>query len=125
MRAREKGEGGGLIVPLGQQPHMEVAIKVLHPELSASISAERFEREIKLAAKLQHPNILGLYDSGITDGLLYYVMPFIKGESWSGWIGRGQLPIDDAIQLTLEVAEALGAAHATGIVHRDIKPENC
>src|SRR5688572_28614995 len=103
----------------------DVAIKVLHPELSASIGAERFEREIKLAAKLQHPNILGLYDSGSADGLLYYVMPFIKGESLRDRLDReGQLPIDDAVQLTLEVAEALGHAHAAGIVHRDIKPEN-
>ena len=124
---RELGKGGMAIVYLARdiRHDREVAIKVLHPELSASIGAERFEREIKLAAKLQHPNILGLYDSGITDGLLYYVMPFIKGESLRDRLDReGQLPIDDAIQLTLEVAEALGAAHATGIVHRDIKPEN-
>jgi len=103
----------------------EVAIKVLHPELSASIGGERFEREIKLAAKLQHPHILGMYDSGQADGLLYYVMPFVKGESLRDRLDReGQLPIDDAIQLILEVADALGAAHAQGIVHRDIKPEN-
>jgi hypothetical protein len=86
----------------------DVAIKVLHPELSASIGADRFEREIKLAARLQHPNILGLYDSGATEGLLYYVMPFIKGESLRDRLDReGQLPIDDAINITLEVAEAL------------------
>ena len=124
---RELGKGGMAVVYLAKDVRhdREVAIKVLHPELSASIGAERFEREIKLAAKLQHPNILGLYDSGVTDGLLYYVMPFIKGESLRDRLDReGQLPIDDAIQLTLEVAEALGHAHAAGIVHRDIKPEN-
>src|SRR5262245_29865849 len=103
----------------------EVAIKVLHPELSASIGAERFEREIKLSAKLQHPHILGLIDSGEADKLLYYVMPFVKGESLRDRLEReGQLPIEDAVQITLEVADALGHAHAQGIVHRDIKPEN-
>ncbi len=103
----------------------DVAIKVLLPELSASIGAERFEREIRLAAKLQHPHILGLFDSGVADGLLYYVMPFVKGESLRDRIDReGMLPIDDAIAITLEVAGALGHAHVLGIVHRDIKPEN-
>ncbi len=103
----------------------KVAIKVLHEDLSATIGAERFEREIKLAAKLQHPNILGLYDSGQTDGLLYYVMPFVEGEALRDRLDReGQLPIEDAIQLILEVADALGYAHKQGIVHRDIKPEN-
>ncbi len=124
---RELGSGGMATVFLAKdlRHEREVAIKVLHPELSASIGAERFEREIKLAARLQHPNILGLYDSGAADGLLYYVMPFIKGESLRDRIDREtQLPIDDAIQITLEVAEALGHAHAAGIVHRDIKPEN-
>jgi serine/threonine-protein kinase len=124
---RELGKGGMATVFLARdiRHDREVAIKVLHPELSASIGAERFEREIKLAAKLQHPNILGLYDSGAADGLLYYVMPFIKGEALRDRLDReGQLPIDDAVQIALEVAEALGHAHAAGIVHRDIKPEN-
>jgi serine/threonine-protein kinase len=124
---RELGRGGMATVYLAKdiRHDRDVAIKVLHPELSASIGADRFEREIKLAAKLQHPNILGLYDSGVADTLLYYVMPFIKGESLRDRLDReGQLPIDDAIQITLEVAEALGHAHAAGIVHRDIKPEN-
>ena len=103
----------------------EVAVKVLLPELSASIGGDRFEREIRLAAKLQHPHILGLYDSGSADGLLFYVMPFVKGESLRDRLDReGQLPIDDAIQITLEVASALGHAHEQNIVHRDIKPEN-
>src|SRR4051812_9347696 len=103
----------------------EVAIKGLHPELGASIGGGRFGREIKLAAKLQHPHILGLYDSGEADGLLFYVMPFVKGESLRDRLDReGQLPIDDALQITLEVADALGHAHTQNIVHRDIKPEN-
>jgi serine/threonine-protein kinase len=124
---RELGRGGMATVYLGQdiRHEREVAIKVLHPDLSASIGADRFEREIKLAAKLQHPHILSLYDSGEADGLLFYVMPFVKGESLRDRIDReGQLPIDDAVQLILEVAEALGLAHSLGIVHRDIKPEN-
>jgi serine/threonine-protein kinase len=124
---RELGRGGMATVYLAKdlKHDREVAIKVLLPELSASIGAERFEREIRLAAKLQHPHILGLYDSGIADGLMYYVMPFVKGESLRDRIDReGMLPIDDAIGITLEVAGALGHAHALGIVHRDIKPEN-
>jgi len=103
----------------------EVAIKVLDPDLAATIGGERFEREIKLAAKLQHPHILGLFDSGAVDGLLFYVMPFVKGESLRDRLEReGQLPLDDAIQIALEVADALGHAHAHDIIHRDIKPEN-
>jgi len=102
-----------------------VAIKVLHPELAASIGSERFEREIRVAAKLQHPHILGLFDSGQADGLLYYVMPFVQGESLREWLDRqGQLPLEDALQIALEVADALAHAHARGVVHRDIKPEN-
>ena len=102
-----------------------VAIKVLHPDLSATIGSERFEREIKLAARLQHPHILGLHDSGQADGLLYYVMPFVQGESVRDRLNREhQLPVDEALQITLEVADALGYAHSQGIIHRDIKPEN-
>jgi len=103
----------------------EVAIKVLHPDLAASLGPERFDREIKFAAKLQHPNILGLFDSGEANGLLYYVMPFVYGESLRERIARdGLLPVDFAIHVALEVADALGYAHMLGIVHRDIKPEN-
>ena len=123
----ELGRGGMATVYLATdvKHDREVAIKVLLPELSASIGGERFEREIRLAAKLQHPHILGLFDSGIADGLLYYVMPFVKGESLRDRLDReGMLPVDDAIAITLEVADALGYAHALGIVHRDIKPEN-
>ena len=124
---KELGRGGMATVYLAKdvKHDREVAIKVLLPDLSASIGAERFEREIKLAAKLQHPHILGLFDSGSALGLLYYVMPFVKGESLRDRIEReGQLPVEDAIGIALEVADALGHAHAQGIVHRDIKPEN-
>ena len=124
---RELGRGGMATVYLANdvKHEREVAIKVLLPDLSASIGAERFEREIRTAAKLQHPHILGLFDSGSALGLLYYVMPFVKGESLRDRIEReGQLPVEDAICIALEVADALGYAHAQGIVHRDIKPEN-
>jgi TolB-like protein len=124
---RELGAGGMATVFLAQDVKhgREVAIKVLHPDLAASLGAERFEREIRLAAKLQHPHILGLYDSGADNGLLYYVMPFVKGESLRDRIVReGMLPVEDAIRVTLEVCGALGYAHEHGIVHRDIKPEN-
>ncbi len=121
------GEGGMATVYLAQDVRHDrpVAIKVLHPEIAAEIGPERFLREIKLAAKLQHPHILGLYDSGEADGLLFYVMPFVQGESLRDKIDREQqLSVDDALGITLEVADALGYAHAQGIVHRDIKPEN-
>jgi len=124
---RELGRGGMATVYLANDVKhgREVAIKVLLPELSATLGAERFEREIRVAAKLQHPHILGLFDSGSADGLLFYVMPFVKGESVRDRIDReGMLPIEDAIQITLEVNDALGYAHKQGIVHRDIKPEN-
>ena len=124
---RELGKGGMATVYLARdvKHDREVAIKVLLPELSASIGSERFEREIKLAAKLQHPHILGLHDSGSALGLLYYVMPFVKGESLRDRLDReGQLPVEDAIVIALEVADALGHAHKQEIVHRDIKPEN-
>src|SRR5262245_6979676 len=99
---RELGRGGMATVYLGQDNRngCEPAAKVLHPELAASIGSDRFEREIRLAATLQHPHILGLYDSGQADGLLFYVMPFVKGESLRDRLDReGQLPIDDAIQI--------------------------
>ncbi|NIM51751.1 MAG: protein kinase, partial [Gemmatimonadales bacterium] len=102
-----------------------VAVKVLRPELAASLGAERFLREIEIAAKLTHPNILSLHDCGEADGLLYYVMPYVEGESLRDRLNREkQLPIEDALQITREVADALGYAHSLGIVHRDIKPEN-
>ncbi len=124
---RELGRGGMATVYLANdlRHEREVAIKVLLPELAASIGADRFEREIRLAAKLQHPHILGLFDSGVADGLMFYVMPFVKGESLRDRLDReGQLPIEDALRITFEVADALGHAHGQGIVHRDVKPEN-
>jgi eukaryotic-like serine/threonine-protein kinase len=121
------GQGGMATVYLARDVRHDrpVAIKVLRPELAASIGSDRFLREIKLAAHLQHPNILALYDSGDANGFLYYVMPFVEGESLRSRIDReDQLSLPDAIQLTCEVAEALECAHKRGIVHRDIKPEN-
>ena len=103
----------------------KVAIKVLHPELSAVLGSERFLAEIKVTANLQHPHILGLIDSGEADGLLYYVMPYVPGESLRARLAREkQLPVDDALRLAKEVASALDYAHRQGVVHRDIKPEN-
>ena len=124
---RELGRGGMATVYLARDIKHDraVAVKVLLPDLSASIGAERFEREIRVAGRLQHPHILSMYDSGVADGLLYYVMPFVDGESLRDRIDReGQLTVDDALQITLEVADALGYAHKQQIVHRDIKPEN-
>ena len=124
---RELGRGGMATVFLAHdvKHDREVAIKVLHPELAASLGAERFEREIRLAAKLQHPHILGLHDSGVAGELLYYVMPFVKGESLRDRLDReGMLPVEDAVAITLEVNDALGYAHSQGVIHRDIKPEN-
>lgn len=124
---RELGRGGMATVYLATdlKHDREVAIKVLHPDLAATLGPERFDREIKFAAKLQHPNILGLFDSGEADGLLYYVMPFVLGESLRERLNRDHmLPVDFAVHVALEVADALGYAHMLGIVHRDIKPEN-
>ena len=103
----------------------KVAVKVLRPELAAMLGAERFVQEITTTANLRHPNILPLYDSGEADSFLYYVMPYVEGESLRDRLNReGQLPLDDALQIVGEVADALAYAHAQGVVHRDIKPEN-
>jgi eukaryotic-like serine/threonine-protein kinase len=102
-----------------------VAIKVMMPDVSATIGAERFLREIRIAARLSHPHILTVHDSGEAAGLLYYVMPFVEGESLRDKLEREtQLGIDEAVQITLEVSDALAYAHTQGVVHRDIKPEN-
>ena len=124
---RELGRGGMATVFLAQdlRHDRKVAIKVLRPELSASLGADRFLREIKLAAQLQHPHILALYDSGSADGLLYYVMPFVEGESLRDKLDREkQLGVEDGIRLICEAANALGYAHDRGVIHRDIKPAN-
>ncbi|MDH3571921.1 MAG: serine/threonine protein kinase, partial [Gemmatimonadota bacterium] len=124
---RELGRGGMAIVYLAEdlKHRRKVALKVLRPELTASLGAERFLREITTTAQLSHPNILPLYDSGEADGTLYYTMPFVEGESLRDRLNReNQLPIEDALQVTKEVADALGHAHSLGFVHRDVKPEN-
>jgi len=105
--------------------HRQVAIKVLAPELAAALGPDRFLREIEVSARLSHPHILPLYDSGEAAGFLYYVMPFVDGESLRDRLTRErQLPLDDALQITREVADALSYAHSHSVVHRDIKPEN-
>ncbi|MBM4195456.1 MAG: serine/threonine protein kinase, partial [Gemmatimonadetes bacterium] len=124
---RELGEGGAATVYLARdlKHQRNVAIKVFKPELAETLGAERFTREIRTAANLHHPHILTVLDSGIADGLLYYVMPFAEGESLRARITReGGLPIADVIRVLREVADALAAAHAAGVVHRDIKPDN-
>jgi serine/threonine-protein kinase len=124
---RVLGTGGSATVFLAEdrKHDRQVAIKVLHQELSATVGAERFVREIRVAARLTHPHIVPLLDSGSVDGAPYYVMPFIDGESLRARLDRGErVPLDEAIALITEVADALEYAHAAGIVHRDIKPEN-
>jgi hypothetical protein len=124
---RELGAGGMATVHLAHdlRHDREVAIKVLHPDLGAALGSERFLSEIKTTARLQHPHILPLLDSGTADGLLFYVMPFVAGETLRGRLERErQLPLDDALRIAREVADALASAHALGIIHRDIKPEN-
>jgi serine/threonine-protein kinase len=124
---REIGRGGMAIVYLAhdRRHDRKVALKVLRPELQSSVSAERFLREIRFAAQLQHPHILPLHDSGIVDQAVYYVMPFVEGESLRDQLRRsGRLPIADAVAIALQVADALAFAHERGVVHRDIKPEN-
>ena len=124
---RELGQGGMATVYLAQdlRHDRKVAIKVLRPELAAVIGAERFLAEIKTTANLQHPNILPLHDSGEADSFLFYVMPFVEGESLRDRLTRDkQLPIADAVRIATEVAGALDYAHRQGVIHRDIKPEN-
>jgi len=102
-----------------------VVVKVLRPEVSAALGTIRFLREIQFAAVLRHPHVLPLYDSGAVDGSLFYVMPYVDGESLRQRLARsGRLPIEEALRIAGEVAGALAHAHAQGIVHRDIKPEN-
>ncbi len=124
---RELGRGGMSRVFVGEERRFgrKVVIKVLPPDVAGAISVERFEREIQLAARLQHPHIVPLLTAGDADGLLYYTMPFVQGETLRDRVTReGRLPIADAIRIGTEVASALACAHNGGVVHRDIKPEN-
>ena len=124
---RELGAGGMATVYLAHdlKHDRDVAIKVLHPDLGAALGGERFLTEIRTTARLQHPHILPLLDSGEADGLLYYVMPLVTGETLRSRLDRErQLSLDDAVRITREVADALCYAHGLGVIHRDIKPEN-
>ena len=124
---RELGQGGMARVYLAAdlRHHRQVALKVLKPEIAATLGAERFLREIELEAGLTHPHILPLHDSGSAEGFLYYVMPYVEGESLRERLERErQLPLPDALQITCEVADALSYAHGHGLIHRDIKPAN-
>jgi serine/threonine-protein kinase len=121
------GEGGMATVYLAEdQKHKrKVAVKVMRPELAATLGADRFLREVQIAAQLSHPHILPMHDSGEADGILFYVMPFVDGETLRDRLAReGALPPDEALRYAREVAEALAYAHKRGIIHRDIKPAN-
>lgn len=124
---RELGRGGMATVYLATdlKHNRPVALKVLHPELAASVGHERFLREIEIVAGLTHPRILTLIDSGEADGLLYYVMPYVEGETLKERLGReGALPVEESLRIAREVADALAYAHEKGVIHRDIKPSN-
>ncbi len=124
---REIGAGGMATVYLAEdlKHKRKVAVKVLRPELAATLGPERFLREIEISANLNHPHILPLFDSGEADGFLYYVMPYVEGESLREKLNREKLlAIDEALEISKTVAGALGYAHTQGLIHRDIKPEN-
>src|SRR5215213_2167599 len=124
---RELGCGGMATVFLAQDLRHDrpVALKVLHPELASALGPERFQREIRLAARLQHPHILTVHDSGEDAGRLWFTMPYVEGESLRDRLNREkQLPVDDALRIAREAADALDYAHAHGVIHRDVKPEN-
>src|SRR6266550_431020 len=124
---REIGAGGmaRVFLAVEQHPHRRVAIKVLDPEVSTRLLRERFIREVDLSSKLSHPHIVPIFSAGEVDGLFYYVMPYVEGESLRHRLLRDRrLPLDDALHIARDVADALAFAHAQGIIHRDIKPEN-
>src|SRR5947207_555066 len=124
---REVGRGGMATVFLARdvRHNRKVAVKLLNPELGAVLGVERFLSEIQVTANLQHPNLLPLFDSGEAEGLLFYVMPYVEGESLRGKLEREkQLPVDEAIHVATAVASALDYAHGHGVIHRDLKPEN-
>ena len=123
----ELGHGGMATVFLAQdlRHNRKVAIKVLKPELAAAVGSERFLHEIETTAGFTHPNILPLHESGQADDLLFYVMPYIVGETLRDRLNKEkQLPVEDAVGITLDIARALGYSHTRGVIHRDIKPEN-
>jgi serine/threonine protein kinase len=122
---RELGHGGMAVVYLARDLRHDrlVALKVLHPELAQAVGAERFLQEIRLAARLQHPHLLSVHDSGEAQGHLWFTMPYVEGQSLRDRLRRErQLPLDDALRITHEAARALDYAHRHGVLHRDIKP---
>jgi len=123
---RELAQGGMATVYLARDPESRlVAIKVMHPGVADALGAERFLREIAIARSMSHPGIVPLHDSGAAGALLYYVMPYVEGESLGERLQRERrLPLAEALQITRDVAAALGYAHARGVLHRDVKPEN-
>lgn len=124
---RELGQGGMATVYLARDLHQgqAVAIKVMHPEVAAALGAKRFLREIKVARSMAHPLIVPLYDSGDANGILYYVMRYVEGEDLCDRLQRERrLPLEEALQITHDIASALGYAHSRGVLHRDVKPEN-
>ncbi|MDH5643547.1 MAG: serine/threonine protein kinase, partial [Gemmatimonadota bacterium] len=124
---REIGSGGMAIVFLAEdlKHRRKVAVKVLRPELAAALGGERFVQEIEVAAQLTHPHILPVHDSGEVKGFLYYVMPYIEGESLREKLSKqGELPVTEAVNIIREIVDALSHAHENGVVHRDVKPDN-
>ena len=124
---RELGGGGMARVFVAEQVALgrTVVVKTLPPEMAASVSTERFRREVQLAARLHHPHLIPLLSAGERDGVLYYTLPFVEGEALRQRLEReGELPVRDAVRLLSEIADALAYAHRQGVVHRDLKPDN-